>query len=183
MRRNSARKQRGQPFTLSAVALVRRLVALVPPALLHLTRYHGVFAPHAALRPRVTVAGAASGAHSLVAEDEETAGLAGPPAAGTGPPFTTEPKGVDVLHCPCSRRRSVHAIHSTRSAAEERLRQLGHPLVPAAVLPPSTAQPQLPLVPRRPSRTCNPALATPGPSPDFEAASASVSETQRPFRA
>ena len=32
-------------------------VALVPPPRVHLTRYHGVFAPHAARRAAVTPAG------------------------------------------------------------------------------------------------------------------------------
>jgi hypothetical protein len=35
--------------------------------------------------------------------------------------------------------------HSTRQTAEERLLQLGHHLAPRLVLPPSTAQPSLPL--------------------------------------
>lgn len=137
--------KRGRPFIVTAEGLVRRLVALVPPALLHLTRYHGVFAPHAALRPRVTAAP--------------------PPTVPT--PSWRKPKkqkpgrptrrldwaalhqhtfGVDVFRCPCGGRRRIYAIHSTRAAAEERLRQLGHPLAPDAVLPPSTAQPHLPLV-------------------------------------
>jgi hypothetical protein len=34
--------------------------------------------------------------------------------------------GVDVLRCPCGGRR-IHAIHSTRKTAEERLLQLGQP--------------------------------------------------------
>ena len=34
-----------------------RLAALVPPPRVHLTRYHGVFAPHAALRSAITPAG------------------------------------------------------------------------------------------------------------------------------
>lgn len=39
-----------------------RLAALVPPPRVHLTRYHGVFAPHAALRAAVTPAGRGVGA-------------------------------------------------------------------------------------------------------------------------
>jgi len=46
--------KKGPAFTLTAAALVRRLVALVPPPRLHLTSFHGVYAPHAALRPLVT---------------------------------------------------------------------------------------------------------------------------------
>jgi len=47
--------KKGLAFALSAEALVRRLVALMPPARLHLTSFHGVYAPHAALRPLVTL--------------------------------------------------------------------------------------------------------------------------------
>ena len=47
--------KKGVAFALTAEALVRRLVALVPPARLHLTSFHGVYAPHAALRPLVTL--------------------------------------------------------------------------------------------------------------------------------
>ena len=39
-----------------------RLAALVPPPRVHLTRYHGVFAPHAARRAAVTPAGRGPGA-------------------------------------------------------------------------------------------------------------------------
>ena len=37
-----------------------RLAALVPKPRVHLTRYHGVFAPHSALRARITPAGRGS---------------------------------------------------------------------------------------------------------------------------
>lgn len=39
---------------VTAQALVRRLVALLPPARLRLTSFHGVYAPNASLRPLVT---------------------------------------------------------------------------------------------------------------------------------
>jgi hypothetical protein len=132
--------KKGVTFTLTADALVRRLVSLVPPAKAHLTSFHGVFAPHAALRPRVTM----------------------PPPSPPAPPSPskktkkTKPRttrrldwaatfGVDVLRCPCGGRRRILAVHSTRKAAEERLVQLGHHLAPSAILPPATAQPVLPL--------------------------------------
>ena len=53
--------------------------------------------------------------------------------------------GVDVLRCPCGGRRRIHAIHSTRKTAEARLLQLGHQLPSRLILPPTTAQPSLPL--------------------------------------
>jgi hypothetical protein len=39
-----------------ALDLLARLATLVPPPWMHLTRYHGVFAPHSELRPAVTPA-------------------------------------------------------------------------------------------------------------------------------
>ena len=38
---------------LLARALIARLCALVPPPYFHLTRFHGVFAPNATLRPQI----------------------------------------------------------------------------------------------------------------------------------
>ena len=46
--------KKGTAFTLTAAALVRRLVALLPPARLHLTSFHGAYAPNASLRAIVT---------------------------------------------------------------------------------------------------------------------------------
>jgi hypothetical protein len=133
--------KKGVSFTVTAQQLVRRLVSLVPPAKTHLTSFHGVYAPHAALRPVVTA----------------------PPAAVPSPSPSPKQKkrratrrldwaalhqhtfSIDVLRCPsCGGRRRVIAVHSTRTAAEARLSQLGHPLPPRR-LPPATAQPSLPL--------------------------------------
>lgn len=47
---------------LEPLDFIARLAALVPAPWAHLTRYHGVFAPHAALRAAVTPAGRGSGA-------------------------------------------------------------------------------------------------------------------------
>jgi len=41
---------------LEPLDLMARLVALVAPPRMHLTRYHGVFAPHSKLRSAVTPA-------------------------------------------------------------------------------------------------------------------------------
>lgn len=41
--------------------VMARQVALVPPPRMHLTRYHGVFAPHSKLRAAVTPAGRGKG--------------------------------------------------------------------------------------------------------------------------
>jgi hypothetical protein len=42
---------------LDPVDFIAWLAALVPPPRMHLTRFHGVFAPHAALRAAATLAG------------------------------------------------------------------------------------------------------------------------------
>jgi len=44
-------------IVLDPLELMVRLVALVPPPRMHLTHYHGVFAPHSRLRAAVTPAG------------------------------------------------------------------------------------------------------------------------------
>ena len=46
---------------LEPLDLMARLAALVPPPRMHLTRYHGVFAPHSKLRAAVTPAGRGKG--------------------------------------------------------------------------------------------------------------------------
>ena len=51
-------------LVLEPLDFIARLAALVPPPRQHLTRFHGVFAPHAALRAALTPAGRGSGAHS-----------------------------------------------------------------------------------------------------------------------
>ncbi len=91
-----------------------------------------------------------------VEEDEEEegphdtkTGLGRPSSAHLVSLPTTSPpgalSGVDVLRCPCGGRRRIHAIHSTRKTAEERLLQLGHQLPSRLILPPTPAQPSLPL--------------------------------------
>ena len=48
-------------IVLESLDLMARLAALVPPPRMHLTRYHGVFAPHSKLRPAITPAGRGKG--------------------------------------------------------------------------------------------------------------------------
>ncbi|MCI0436641.1 MAG: transposase [Gemmatimonadetes bacterium] len=43
-------------IVLEPLDLMARLAALVPPPRMHLTRYHGVFAPHSSLRAAITAA-------------------------------------------------------------------------------------------------------------------------------
>lgn len=134
--------KKGSRFTLTAAALVRRLVALLPPARLHLTSFHGAYAPNASLRPLVTQPAPQPPAHAP----------SSPPTQAPAP----KPKrprldwaqlhqrtfGTDVLRCPCGGRRTIRRLHSTRKQAEARLTELGVAL-PSRVLPPATAPPQL----------------------------------------
>jgi hypothetical protein len=48
-------------IVLEPLDLMARLAALVPPPRMHLTRYHGVFAPHSKLRAAITPAGRGAG--------------------------------------------------------------------------------------------------------------------------
>ena len=48
-------------IVLEPLDLMARLAALVPPPRMHLTRYHGVFAPHSRLRAAITPAGCGAG--------------------------------------------------------------------------------------------------------------------------
>jgi hypothetical protein len=132
--------KKGAAFTLTAAALVRRLVALLPPARLHLTSFHGAYAPNARLRPLVTQPPTAPAA-------QRSPTKAAPAAKQRKPRLDwaqlhQRTFGTDVLRCPCGGPRTIRRLHSTRALAEARLAQLGVPL-PSRVLPPPTAPPQL----------------------------------------
>ena len=58
---------------LDPLDFIVRLAALVPPPRVHLTRYHGVFAAHAALRAAITPAGRGAGARKRAAAAERPA--------------------------------------------------------------------------------------------------------------
>jgi hypothetical protein len=109
--------KRGPALTLTAEAMVKRLVALLPPRGLHLTCFHGTFAPNARLRATVMLA----------------AEPATPPPAGKKPKrprldWATALKrtfAVDVWTCPCGGRRTVRAIVTSRVTAEAMLLSMG----------------------------------------------------------
>ena len=134
--------KRGQAFTLTAENLVRRLVALTPPAKTHLTSFHGVYAPHSSLRSCV------------MAQTQGAAGNVTPKSTNAAKGKRKQrPRidwarlhqhtfGTDVLRCPCGGIRSIRALFSTPSAAEKRLEALGIPL-DSRVLPQLTGPPQL----------------------------------------
>jgi hypothetical protein len=124
-------------LTLTAEAMVQRLVALVPPRGLHLTCFHGVFAPNAGLRAAVMLPSPPS-----------------PPttAAATPPQKTRRPRldwatalqrtfGIDVWTCHCGGKRIVRAVITRRATAQAILCSLG--LAPAPTRASAQSPPQL----------------------------------------
>jgi hypothetical protein len=131
--------KRGPALALTAAALLKRLVALVPPRGLHLTCFHGVFAPNARLRPAV-----------MQVPPQPPAPVATPP-----PAVVTRRRldwatalqrtfGLDVWRCPCGGPRRVRAVVTHPATAEAILRSMA--LLPARTpLPRAHAPPQLSL--------------------------------------
>lgn len=141
------RTKRGPTLVLTAQQLVKRLVALLPAKGRHLTCFHGVFAPNAALRSVVTP--------SPTQQEHLPAKLK---TSGShksdGPERPRFPRldwatlqqrtfGVDVWTCRCGGRRKVLAVITSRRMAQEQLRNLGllepRPPPPAAQGPPQLA--------------------------------------------
>ena len=60
-------------IVLEPLDFIARLAALVPPPRVHLTRFHGVFAAHAALRAAITPGGRGLGAQKRAAAPERPA--------------------------------------------------------------------------------------------------------------
>jgi hypothetical protein len=130
--------KRGPALTLTAVALVKRLVALVPPRGLHLTCFHGVFAPNARLRGGVMQAPPSPAPDGTPAPAVVTRRRLDW-ATGLQRTF-----GVDVWRCPCGGLRRIRAVVTHHATAESMLRSMG--LLPARTpLPRAHAPPQLSL--------------------------------------
>ena len=122
------RTRKGQVLVFTAEALVKRLLAVMPPRGVHLTRFHGAFAPNAALRSRVvrpapepsTERASPVGAGCVV--EREEASVRRPRLDwATLQRKTFE---ADVWKCPCGGRRRVVAVVSDRRTAEEVLRNM-----------------------------------------------------------
>jgi len=141
--------KKGPVLVLTAHALVKRLVALVPPARVHLTSSHGVYAANARLRPVV-----------LLPEQEEPTPAPSPSPLKEEAPQRAKPArpprldwatlqaktfGTDVWKCPrCGGHRRVVGLVTSRQTAEEVLKKLGL-LTPRRLLPPEHGPPQLEL--------------------------------------
>jgi hypothetical protein len=92
-------------IVLEPLELMARLAALVPPPRMHLTRYHGVFAPHSRLRAAITPAGRGAGGKGAKQDAEAPA----------------EPKPVAMSGAQCLKR--VFAIEiDTCARSQGRLR-------------------------------------------------------------
>jgi hypothetical protein len=117
--------KKGRVVRLTAGELVRRLLAVVPPARMHLTVFHGVFAPNARGRGEV-----------MGERGVEVTRVLRPPGGEGKEEKARRPRldwgtlqrrtfGVDVWRCQCGGRREVLAVISNRRTAEEVLGRLG----------------------------------------------------------
>ncbi len=141
--------KKGAVLVLTAQALVTRLVALVPPARVHLTSSHGVYAANARLRPVVLQPEpeSATPAPTPTPLKEEAPDRAKPVRPPRLDWATLQAKtfGTDVWTCPlCGGHRRVVALVTSRQTAEELLEKLGL-LTPRRRLPPERGPPQLEL--------------------------------------
>ena len=84
-------------IVMSPLELVRRLAALVPRPRLHLTRFHGVFAPDAKLRPEIIPSSGRQAGHIPVP------GIPGPDFPSV--PVNTNTPSADHAEAPLPRRR------------------------------------------------------------------------------
>lgn len=142
-------------LTLSPLALMRRLAALVPPPRHHQLRYSGVFAPHAAGRAAIA---AAAPAPTAATADRRPATAACPSVAPAEPPADPPVAGsrtrlrwaallarvfeAEVLRCPrCGGRRRILAFLTDPEVVLRILSHLGLP-TSAPPVAPARAPPQ-----------------------------------------
>jgi hypothetical protein len=135
--------RKGAALTLTAEQLVRRLLALVPPPKLHLTAWHGVYAPNARLRPVVMRAPPTPPPlpSTPVPPEQDERELPRRPRIDWAT-LHARTFGIDVMRCACGGRLKVHSVVSTARTAEEVLRNLGL-WQPRVLLPPPRGPPQL----------------------------------------
>ena len=132
-------------LVLTPVQLLKRVCALVVKPRLHLTRYFGVFAPHASARAQVVPSGKEPAEPATTPEQLSLDGDLRVPTRARPrldwAQLLRRTWGFDVFDCPCGGRRRVLAL--VRSPAIAR-KILGLPLRDA-VPPRSTGPPQLSL--------------------------------------
>jgi hypothetical protein len=103
--------------------VIARLAALVPPPRVHLTRFHGVFAAHAALRAAITPGGRGVGAAKRGAPAERPASKA---VRMSWAGRLTRVFGIEIEQCVrCGGRLKVIASIEEREVIERVLEHLG----------------------------------------------------------
>ncbi len=134
------------------LTLIERLAALVPRPRVHLTTYHGVFAPAASYRDRIVPAPPeAPASHASCEHDDE------PPEQEPSPPPGPRPRRyswaelmkrvfeIEVLICPhCNGRRKLLAFITDSTAIRRILEHLELPADPPRMTP-ARAPPELAL--------------------------------------
>jgi hypothetical protein len=133
--------KRGSPFVVTAEALVKRLVTLVPPPNVHLTSAHGVYAPNSNLRRLVTARPVEAPSPAVVESDVTQKTKLGSNRRLDWATLHRHTWGTDVFRCPCGGVRRIRGLHVGRRDAEARLAQLGLSRGPRAQ-PPATAPPR-----------------------------------------
>jgi hypothetical protein len=125
----------------TGMELLRRLASLVPPPRMNLTRFHGVFAPGARLRPFLVPATALPGEQeALSAATSRQKRQRAPRLDGAG--LLQRTFKVDVFSCPkCAGRRRVLAYLTESAVLRRILRHLHLPELPPP-LAPARAPPQ-----------------------------------------
>jgi hypothetical protein len=134
--------KKGVTLVLTAEQLVKRLIALIVPKGLHLTNFHGVFAPAAVTR-------------STVAPPRPVPSSSRPAPAEQNKSKRPRIDWATLLHrtfacdvwkCPCGGQRRVVALVTNLRTAEEMLRNMGR-LHPRPPLPEARGPPQRELLP------------------------------------
>jgi hypothetical protein len=119
----------------TGIELLRRLTSLVPPPRMNLTRFHGVFAPGAKLRPFLVPAAAVPGeqeALSAATAHQKRQRAPGLDWAG----LLKRTFKVDVFSCPkCGGRRRVLAYLTKGAVLRRILRHLHLPELPPPLAP------------------------------------------------
>jgi hypothetical protein len=143
-------------LVLTPLELVKRAAVLVPPPKSHLTRFRGVFGPHASLRralvpqpehPSDTEQGKPSLGELLPALLLPTLPALPPPTAPRVPwaELLKRSFGFDVLQCPCGGRLRVVAFIEDPNIAQKVLERLGLTHAPLRIAP-ARGPPQLSLL-------------------------------------
>jgi hypothetical protein len=120
-------------LAFTPVEFLRRLATLIPPPRSHLTRYHGVFAPHHALRAAVVPADAS-------AADDLSGTRTGPLRRLAWAALMKRVFAIDVLSCDtCGGAMRILAVLPAGDASRAILQHLGLPTEPpdpCALAPP-----------------------------------------------